>query len=156
MQVNGTKSMSTKSSLAAGPSFHLYLNALEESNIYLELADTHFEAGYNRVLVPIPVHVWEFIRRYPSMNFEYADKSDAELRHEIEMMVDERLKHFHEAGENVNAWSSMSGFFIFGPVDQSREDQIASGITHFANVRLHQRQILQAIADLEKLNRQKE
>ncbi len=62
--------MSTKYSLARGPQFHLYCEVFDEDNVYLELDGTQFEAGYNRVLLPIPAHIWEVIRRYPSMNLD--------------------------------------------------------------------------------------
>ena len=57
--------MSTKSTIAHGRNFHFYHEALDEDYVYLELEGTKFEASYNRVMVPIPVHVWEVIRRYP-------------------------------------------------------------------------------------------
>jgi hypothetical protein len=66
--------MSTKSTIAYGRNFHLYHEALDEDYVYLELEGTKFEASYNRVMVPIPVHVWEVIRRYPGIDLKYADK----------------------------------------------------------------------------------
>ena len=49
--------MSTKSTIAHGRNFHLYHEALDEDYVYLELEGTKFEASYNRVMIPIPVHV---------------------------------------------------------------------------------------------------
>ena len=46
--------MSTKSTLAHGPNFHLYREMLEEDYVYLEVAGTRFEAEYGRVMVANP------------------------------------------------------------------------------------------------------
>ena len=84
--------MSTKSTIAYGRNFHLYHEALDEDYVYLELEGTKFEASYNRGMIPIPVHVWEVIRRYPGIDLKYADRTDAEIRRYVEQEVDERLK----------------------------------------------------------------
>jgi len=76
--------MSTKITIAHGRNFHLYHEALDEDYVYLELEGTKFEASYNRVMVPIPVHVWEVIRRYPGIDLKYADRTDAEIRRYVE------------------------------------------------------------------------
>ena len=46
--------MSTKSTIAHGPGFHFYHEVLDEDHVYLELETTSFEAGYGRVMLPIP------------------------------------------------------------------------------------------------------
>ena len=84
--------MSTKATIAYGANFHLYHEGFDEDHVYLELEGTQFEAAYNRVMVPIPVHVWEVIRQYPGVDLKYADKTDAELRQYVEQEVDDRLK----------------------------------------------------------------
>ncbi len=145
--------MSTKNSLAHGPNFHLYREAFDENNVYLELEGTQFEASYNRVLLPIPIHIWELIRCYPSIDFEHADKTDVELSQHVEREVDERLKHYQEASEKAKTLVSLFGSLVFGSIDQPREEQIAAGIAYFTKTRSHQRQIQRAIAELEQLNR---
>jgi hypothetical protein len=45
--------MSTKATIAYGPTFHLYHEALDEDFVYLEIEGTQFEASYNRVMVPM-------------------------------------------------------------------------------------------------------
>ena len=81
--------MSTKATIAHGPNFHLYHEVFDEDNVYFELEGTQFEAGNNRVMVPIPVHVWEVIRQYPGIDLLYADKTDAELSQLVEQQVDD-------------------------------------------------------------------
>ena len=62
--------MSTKSSIAYGPTFHLYNEALDEDYVYLEMEGVQFEASYNRVMVPIPMHIWEYIRQFPGIDLK--------------------------------------------------------------------------------------
>ena len=56
--------MSTKSSIACGPNFHLYHEAFEQDAVYLELEQAFFEASPNKVTVAIPVVIWEVIRQH--------------------------------------------------------------------------------------------
>jgi hypothetical protein len=147
--------MSTKSTIAYGRNFHLYHEALDEDYVYLELEGTRFEASYNRVMVPIPVHVWEVIRRYPGIDLKYADKTDAEIRRYVEQEVDERLERYEKVGQKSKGLVSLSGALVFGTADQPRDRQIAAGVEYFAKVREHQRQIRQAIEELEQANRKR-
>jgi hypothetical protein len=144
--------MSTKSTIAHGRNFHLYHEAFDEDNVYLELEGTNFEASYNRVMVPIPVHVWEVIRHYPGIDLKYVDRTDAEIRQYVEREVDERLKRYKEASERSKGLVSLSGSLAFGTADQPRDQQISAGIEYFTKVREHQRQIKQAIEELEQAN----
>jgi len=144
--------MSTKITIAHGRNFHLYHEALDEDYVYLELEGTKFEASYNRVMLPIPVHVWEVIRRYPGIDLKYADRTDAEIRRYVEQEVDERLKLYEEADERSKGLVSLSGSLAFGTADQPRDQQIAAGVEYFTKVREHQRQIKQAIEELEQAN----
>jgi len=144
--------MSTKSTIAYGRNFHLYHEAFDEDYVYLELEGTKFEASYNRVMVPIPVHVWEVIRRYPGVDLKYADKTDVEIRRYVEREVDERLKRYEEADKRSKGIVSLAGSLVFGTADQPRDRQIAAGVEYFTQVREHQRQIKQAIEELEQAN----
>ena len=54
--------MSTKSTFARGDTFHFYNEVFDDDHVYLEVRGTQFEAGYGRVMIPIPIHVWETIR----------------------------------------------------------------------------------------------
>jgi len=147
--------MSTKATIAYGPTFHLYHEALDEDFVYLEIEGAQFEASYNRVMVPIPVHIWEVIRRYPGIDLRFADKTDDELRDYVEHEVSDRIRHFEKASERANGIASLSGSPVFGPADQPRDQQIAAGIEYFIKVREHQRQVKDAIAKLEQANRKR-
>jgi hypothetical protein len=144
--------MSAKATIAYGPNFHLYHEGLDEDYVYLELEGTKFEASYNRVMVPIPVHIWEIIRRYPGIDLKYADKTDAEIRALVEQEVDKRLKLYEEANERSKGLVSLSRSLAFGTADQPRDQQIAAGVHYFTKAREHQRQIKQAIEELGQRN----
>lgn len=150
---NPRRFMSTKSSLACGPNFHLYHDMLVEDHVCLEIEGAQFEASYGRVMVPIPVHVWEVIRRYPGVDLQLADKTDAELRQYVEQMLDDRLKRHHESAENTKPIMALSGALVFGPIDEPHEVQLATGLDHYTRLREHQRQIQRAVTELEQANR---
>jgi hypothetical protein len=103
-------------------------------------------------MVPIPVHVWEVIRRYPGIDLQYADRTDAEIRLYVEQEVDERLKLYAEAAERSKGLVSLSRSLVFGTADQPRDQQIMAGVEYFTKRREHQRQIKHAIEELEKAN----
>ncbi len=90
--------MSTKATVARGPNFHLHREVLDDQYIYLELEGVPFEASYQRVMVPIPVHIWGIVRRYPGADLSFADRSDDELRVYVEEKVDERIARYEQAG----------------------------------------------------------
>ena len=148
--------MSTKCSLAHGPGFHLYREVFDDNNVYLEVEGTHFKASYNRVMLPIPVPVWEVIRCCQGADYEYVDKTDAELRDEVERSVDERLTLYEDASERMAPRHRLFGIAIFGSIDAPREEQVAKGIAHFTQIRVHQQQIRRAVDELERLQRRSE
>jgi hypothetical protein len=145
--------MSTKSTVAYGPNFHLYREALDDHYIYLELEGAQFEASYNRMMVPIPVHIWEVIRRYAGVDLSFADKTDEEIRAYVEREVDERIERYNQE-ENPKAKGLLAflGSIPYGTTDSAREEQITQGMSYFLALRENQQQIQKAIEDLERLN----
>ena len=131
--------MATKLTLAFGPHFYLYQEAHDNAHVYLELAGVVVDVTATRVVMPIPVPVWEVIRRYPGVDLSLPEPRDGDLCREVERQVDERIAA-QEAGG-------------FGPPDASREEQIATGLAALRALREQQRRIKQAIAELEALNR---
>ena len=150
-----SKPMSTKATIAHGPDFHLYHEMGDENHVYLEVAGTQFEASYGRVMMPIPVHVWETIRRHPGVDLQFADKTDDELREHVEQILDERLKGYQEADAQAKSLAALAGSLTFGRADQPREAQLAAGLEYYTRLRDHQRQIQRAIAELEQANTRK-
>jgi hypothetical protein len=140
--------MSTKSTIVSGPTFHLYHELADEDAVYLELEGVRFEASYNRVVVPIPVHIWEVIRDYAGVDLSWAEWSDEELRAYVERRVDERLAR--AAGTNPNSVARLMGVGVYGDVDTPRDEQIARGLHHAERERSRQRQIVAAIEELRQ------
>jgi len=146
--------MSTKSTIAYGPTFHFYHEALDDSYVYLELEQVEFEAAYNRVMVPIPVHIWEVIRQYPGIDLAWAEKSDQDIVDYVTEYVDDRIRQCEEAEENKKGLVSLIGGLVFGTADASRAEQIEQGVAYYQKLRKHQQQVKAAIEELQQAQRQ--
>lgn len=144
--------MSTKATIAYGQTFHFYHEVLDDSYVYLELEQVQFEASYNRVMVPIPVHIWEVIRQYPGIDLSWADKSDAEILDHVSQNVDERLRNYEAAEPGKRGWVSLCGGLVYGTADAPRNEQIEQGVAHYQRLREHQQQVKAAIAELQQAN----
>jgi hypothetical protein len=144
--------MSTKATIAYGPTFHFYHEALDDNYVYLELEQVAFEASYNRVMVPIPVHIWEVIRQYPGLDLSWADKSDQDILESVSQAVDDRIQQFAEAGDRKE-FVSLCGGLVYGKADDSRADQIQRGMAYYQTLRAHQQQVIAAIEELRKAQR---
>jgi hypothetical protein len=139
--------MSTKSTIAYGDTFHFYREALDDNYVYLQLEQVPFEASYNRVMVPIPVHIWEVIRQYPGIDLSWVDKSDEEILEYVTQAVDERLRMVEEAGERKSL-VALFGSLVYGSADEPRDQQIHQGVEYYKKVRSHQQQVSAAIENL--------
>jgi hypothetical protein len=144
--------MSTKATIAYGPTFHFYHEALDDDYVYLELEQVAFEASYNQVMVPIPVHIWEVIRQYPGVDLSWADKSDEEILNHVSQDVDDRIQKFAEAGANKGLISLFGGL-VYGRADDPRDEQIERGVAYYHKLREHQQQVMAAIEELRKAQR---
>lgn len=135
--------MSTKSTIAHGSDFHFYHEALDEDNVYLELENVEFEASYRRVMVRIPVDIWEVIRHTGAARLDLVNYSDEELRQMVERQVDERLAEYERARGNSRreALISLCGGLVFGSADEPREEQIRHGLDYYTRDWERQRQI---------------
>lgn len=145
--------MSTKSTIAYGPKFHLYHDLLEDTDVYLELECAKCEASEHHVMVAIPFAVWELIRQYPAVDLSWADTSDDEIRRFVESEVRKRSEQYAEAGERERKIWKMEGLLIYGAVDTSQGAQIARGWEYFTRLRQRQAKIKQDIADLQQMQR---
>lgn len=145
--------MSTKSTIAYGPTFHLYHEALDDDYVYLELEQVQFEASYNRVMVPIPVHIWEVIRQYQGIDFSWAEKSDQDILDYVTQSVDDRIREYEETEENRRGLISFFGCLAFGTADEPRDEQIKKGVAFYQDLRTHQQQVKAAIEELQQAQR---
>ena len=144
--------MSTKSTITHGNTFHFYRECFDDDHVYLELEGTQFEAGYNRVMIPIPVHLWEHLRRYPGETFDHADLSDDDIRRCVERDVDGRIEDYRRAVDVKKGLVSMIACFPYGPAADARQDQIARGIKFYRDRRTRRREVLAAVETLDRAN----
>ena len=145
--------MSTKFTVAYGKDFEFYKESWDEKSVYLRLETTHYEAGYGRVLVEIPIHIWEVIRRRGRADFALADKSDGDLRQMIESTVDERIQQYQDAAARGEAgpYLAIRHFSLpYGPADAPPEEQIKRGLEYYWQRRDHQQQIRACVVELEQ------
>jgi hypothetical protein len=144
--------MSTKATIAYGDTFHFYREVLDDDYVYLELEQVPFEASYNRVMVPIPVHIWEVIRQYPGIDLSWVDKSDEDILAHVTQKVDDRIREFEQAGDN-KALIALFGSLVYGKADAPRDEQIQTGVDYYKKLRSHQQQVSEAIEQLSKSQR---
>ncbi|MGK7947969.1 MAG: hypothetical protein AB4368_03965 [Xenococcaceae cyanobacterium] len=145
--------MSTKVTVAYGKNFHLYKEIFDENFIYLEVEGVQFEASYNRVMIPIPVHIWEVIRQYEGTDLSWASRTDDEIAQYVEQEVDKRIQKLKEAeNEKSKRLIALLGSMPYGMADIPRQQQIEKGIAYFESLREHQQQICQAIEELKQIN----
>ena len=143
--------MSTKSTIAHGPSFHLYHEVGDDRYVYLEVEGVPFLAFYDRVVVPVPVHVWEHARRFPGVDLSLADETDKEVRERVEGAVDGRAVAYEEAGtDQQRALADLLGSIPYGSASDPRDEQIARGVEYYGHRRDHKRQVREAIRRLDE------
>ena len=145
--------MSTKSTIAYGNNFHFYHEAFDDDHVYLELEGMEFEAGQGRVMVSVPIHIWETIRPLGGARLELVNHTDEDLLAMVEADVDERIARYEELlRENPDraGLASLCGLFVYGGADDPREEQIKSGMEHHCRERERQRTTLAAIKELRE------
>ena len=141
--------MSTKCTIAHGENFHFYHEVLDDDHVYLELDTTHFEAGYGRVMVPIPIHIWETIRHLGGARLDLVDKLDDELVAMVHSEVDQRIAEYRQVAfdhPDRAAFASFIGCLPYGKADTPRVDQICKGLGYFRRERQRQREVRARIA----------
>jgi hypothetical protein len=140
--------MSTKSTIASGATFHLYTELLDDDFVFLALEGHPFEATCNRVVVSIPIAVWEYLRQFAAVDLSWADKDDGALARAVESAVDERIARF--AAEGGGSALRLAGVAVYGAPDGPRDAQIASGVAYYTRLRERQRAVIAAIKELRR------
>jgi len=146
-------SMSTKCTIAGGENFHFYKELADEDHVYLELNTTHFEVGYSRVMVPIPIHIWETIRHLGGARLDLVDVEDKDLRAKVEHDVDQRIEEYQQAlreSADRARLIRLSGCLLYGTADSPRHEQIRRGTDYFQQERQRQREVRSRIAALQQ------
>ncbi len=148
--------MSTKSTIAHGENFHFYREAFDDDHVYLRLDTTHFEAGYGRVMVPIPIHIWETIRHLGGAQLDLVDRTDEDLLAKVQKEVDERTAEYQtvarERPDRAGLFAII-GSLVYGTADEPRDEQIRRGMEYFRRERQRQRETQARIDSLRSGNR---
>jgi hypothetical protein len=134
--------MTVKATLAYGKSFHFYHDALDNNHVYLELEDVPYDVGYRRVMVAIPIDVWEVIRALGAASLSLVNASDIDLSRTVESKVDERIAEYGRAVKSSPEDAEKIRFrdsVIFGDMNAPREQQVARGIEYYSTERERQR-----------------
>lgn len=141
--------MPPKVTIAYGRNFHFYREAQEHNYVYLELEDVPYQVGYLRIMVAVPVDIWETIRSLGATGLDLVNASDADLINKVTGLVEERVAQYtsvrsssRERAEDLRLQDSL----IFGVADDPREDQIQRGIQHYKVERERQRAIVARMA----------
>jgi hypothetical protein len=137
--------MPPKISIAYGKNFHFYREAHERNYVYLELEDVPYEVGYLRVMLAIPVDIWETIRSLGAPKLDLINASDADLIEKVTSRVDERAAEYERArssNQDAAEMIRLRDSLIFGAADEPHEDQIARGIHSYKVERERQRAIV--------------
>lgn len=149
--------MSTKCSIAHGTGFHLYNEVFDEKHVFLQLENANFEVTPDRVMVKLPLHVWEYIRSFPGADLSYADVSDEQIHQAAVHAVDSRLAKAAEAAEansdRMRNLVEVGSSFVMGDIALPREEQIANYVAHHQRLRAQQREVL---AQVESLRNQQQ
>lgn len=147
--------MTIKATLAYGKNFHFYHEALDNNHVYLELEDIPYDAGYRRLMIAIPIDVWEVIRGLGAAKLDLVNATDEELRLIAENMVDLRMAEYRKAEKISPEKASklrLSDSMIFGAMDAPREQQVARGVEYYMTERERQMEISTRISQHKILN----
>jgi hypothetical protein len=141
--------MTVKATLAYGKSFHFYHEALDNNHVYLELEDVPYEVGYRRLMVAIPIDVWEVIRSLGAAKLDLINASDEDIAGMVAGAVGERIAAYERAKASDSEEAERLRFndsLVFGAADSPRERQVMRGIEYYKTERERQREVAARIA----------
>lgn len=136
--------MTVKATLAYGRSFHFYHEAMDNNHVYLELEDVPYEVGYRRVMVAIPIDIWEVIRDLGAAKLELVNASEEEIVNIVSEAVDKRIAEYERARSLNREEADRLRFdnsLVFGASDTPREQQVMRGIEYYRTERERQREV---------------
>lgn len=136
--------MTVKATLAYGKSFHFYHEALDNNHVYLELEDVPYEVGYRRLMVAIPIDVWEVIRGLGAAKLDLVNASDKDIAGMVAAAVGERVAAYERALGSDREEAERLRFndsLVFGAADSARERQMMRGVEYYNTERERQREV---------------
>lgn len=141
--------MTVKTTLAYGKNFHFYQEGFNNNCVYLELEDVPYDAGYRRVMVAIPIDVWEVIRLLGAAQLDLINLSDEELLELVERKVSQRVTEY-ERMRSIDAEKAallrFDNSYVFGAADSDPGQQIIRGKEYYQTERKRQREITLRVA----------
>jgi DNA-binding Lrp family transcriptional regulator len=153
--VNRPLSGVAKTTLAYGRNFHFFQERLESNFVYLELEDVPYDAGYRRIMIAIPVDVWEVIRNLGEVRLDLVDAGDEDLIGLVESKVDERIAEYARVKASDPEKAELLRFSdsnAFGTADLDREQQVIRGVDYFRTERERQRGVAARVAQHKIIN----
>jgi hypothetical protein len=147
--------MTIKTTIAYGKNFHFYHEGVDKRQVYLELEDVVYDAGYRRVMVAIPIDVWETIRGLAAANFDLVNSSDEELQRLAEKSVEFRIAKYQKILKTKPEEADAVCFenaMIFGSADEPKDKQVHRGVQFYKTERACQLSILGRMAQHKILN----
>jgi hypothetical protein len=146
--------MSTRTTIACGDDFHFYHEASDDDHVYLELETTQYAAGYGRVMLPIPIHIWETIRHLGGVELDLADACDEALQARVERAVEERIGRYQQAVREGrdSMLLVLMGLQPYGSPELPRDEQIRRGRRYFEGQRRWQQAARDRITQLRREN----
>lgn len=141
--------MAMRTTLAYGKNFHFYLQAHENNYVYLELEDVPYEVGYRRVMIALPVDVWETLRGLAATQLDLVNASDDYLIELVTLKVSERVSEYERArafGPEKAEGVRFKNAIMFGAADTPREEQVEKGLQFYKLERERQRSIVARMA----------
>lgn len=146
--------MSTKCSIAHGTGFHLYNDSFDDEHVFLQLDHSDFTVTPGRLMVKIPLHVWEYLRGFPGAEFADVTASDEQILKEAIKAVDSRLTQVAEArSDRVNALLELGGALVMGDISLPREEQIANYVAYRKRQRTQKQEVMARVDALKHLQR---
>lgn len=145
--------MSTKSTMRfateGDDGVHLYGDCFADETVFLQMSGPGilFEASPSHITLPIPAHVWEFIRTAEAdvFRFREAGKTDAELEAIAKSDVAKRVRDLRH-GRNFQAGC---GFGLYGEPELPEDEQIRKGVEAMKVRRDRIAKLRQRVTDLE-------
>jgi translation elongation factor EF-Tu-like GTPase len=108
-----------------------------------------YDAGYRRIMVSIPIDVWEVIRLLGAAKLDLINSSDEELLELVEREVNERVAGYERMRSSDAEKAALLRFdnsIVFGVADSDPSQQIKRGMDFYQTERERQREITLRIA----------
>lgn len=142
--------MSTKCSITHVADFHLYNDLLDDEHVFLQLERVDFEVASGSVTVRIPVHIWEYLRRFPGADLSDANVSNDQILREATEAVDSRLVKVASASAEQCSLIEIGGSLVMGGVDLPRDRQIANYVAYREAQRAQKQKVLARVEALKQ------